>query len=230
MRRRPIAERYDALVLSQPGLRQYLLCDERSGTKAVDRLAANPGTYTGTISVPNVGPFVDGSAGSAYANGGKIVVPTAPALHPGDTFSMHCWVKRTATGVGLGGANQSFNGPGANDVVLKFSGTDNLVIRKATVNDVFVTTATYPDLTLWHHVGFVKNAGTSAAIYWDGVSQAGTFTNQTIVAGTGPPDWLCYGGDGSDVNYCYVARIAYHGVALPAGFFRDAYLLGVGAA
>lgn len=189
-------ERYEAVVL-RTGPVAYL---PLQGKVALD-LARQVAWTVSNATVAQRGPF-PGAQGAAFdGSGDGISVTTNAAYHPGDTFSVGGWVQRN--GSGTGGCIIWHNG--TNDFTLWFESssgslTNSLALRKAGVGNVFYTSTTYTD-TPWMHVIAVKNAGTSAAIYINGASAAGTYSDRTIVGGTATPTLgLVSGGTGNPLD------------------------------
>jgi hypothetical protein len=115
-----------------------------------------------------------------------IEVPNATPLHPGDTFTLSAWVKRSGTGT-----FDAVFGTVTNDFQLAFV-NDNIKVSKQSIGDVFVSTSTYTDTTSWHSIIAVKNGSTFTKVYYDGVEIAGTYTDRTITIGSSP---IYIGGD-----------------------------------
>ena len=104
------------------------------------------------------------------------------SLNVGDRFSIEAWVKRGSIG---GSANQVIASKQANSWVLMFNTSNQLVLRKSTVADAVVSTATITDTTSWHYVAATKDGG-SLKLYIDGTDVTGTITNQTMTDNTLP--------------------------------------------
>ncbi len=136
-----------------------------------------------------VGKF--GKSGSFDGTNDYLEIPTATSLHPGDTFTLSAWVKRSGTGT-----FDAILGTGADDFQLAFV-NDNIKLSRQSTSDVFVSTSTYTDTTNWHHIVASKNGSTSATVYVDGQPIAGTYTNQTIIAGSSS---VYIGGDGNGAD------------------------------
>ncbi len=180
--------------------------DECQGTTAND---SSGNGNTGTINIGATGTQTSAgtctTSGTAWDNGatGKyneslnfdgtddyVSIPTSTALHPGNTFSLSAWVKRTTTGT----ADAIISG-GASDFQLWFFSDNKLYLSKQGVGNIFQSTSTFTDSN-WHHIVATKN-GSTTNIYVDGVAIAGTVTDQAITATT---NTLYIGGDGNSSN------------------------------
>jgi len=175
---------YTTVVKATSGLVSLWAFREASGTSVGDAMAyANAtlaGGYTQNVAsgVPNEpgmrSTTLNGTTGYASATGAN--------LHPGNTFSVELWFKRTTTG-----DTMYLVSAGTDDYEIRFTSGDKLTIRKGNVADVWTTDATFTDTANWHHLVATKS-GSTRAIYVDGVEKSGSGTNATIVAGSGTID------------------------------------------
>ncbi len=143
-------------------------------------------------------PSTTGPDGGAVGKFGKAVnfdgsndyidVANTSLLHPGDTFTLSAWVKRSSTGT-----FDAIFGTTTNDYQLAFV-NDNIKVSKQSIGDVFISTNTYTDTTNWHHIVAVKNGSVSTKVYYDGVEIPGTYADKTITAGSSS---IYIGGDGN---------------------------------
>ncbi len=166
-----------------------------------------------------VGKF--GNAGSFDGSDDYVEVPNTTNIHPGDTFTLAAWVKRSSTGT-----FDAIFGTATNDFQLAFV-NDNIKLSKQSSSDVFVSTSTYTDTTSWHQIVAVKNGSQFAKVYYDGVEIAGTFTNQTISAGSSS---VYIGGDSvsNDVFAGSIDEARIYNRALSAQEVRKLYIWAPG--
>lgn len=170
---------YTQTVLQTSGLVALWTLDG-DGSVAFEAKAGRHAALSGTYQRGLAGGIVnepltratrfDGSTGLA-------TVPVAAALHPGDTFTFECWYKRERSGTAI----EHLWGGDTNDFSVRFDASDRLVLRKSTASDVWTTTGTFENTTIWHHLAVTKS-GSTRAIYIDGVEKAASGTNATMVA------------------------------------------------
>ncbi len=166
---------YSAAVLADLPVAYWRL-NETSGN-AVDAsgnghgaLASTGITYQVTSAV-DVGVTLDGAITTFYS------VPTAPALHPGDTFSLEAWLRLTdVTSVPV-----IFDSGATADFQMYVDATGHIVLQKRDTSAIGTSTAAYNNGS-WHHVVWTKAAATNH-LYVDGVDVTPAITNATIVAG-----------------------------------------------
>lgn len=158
----------------------------------------------------------------------NFTIATDPSYHPGDTFSVMGWANQLGNGNSFPNWLIGNGAGGNNDMGVGVTTAGAIVLGKANVGNVFVSTATYKG-TGWHHVLFTKNAGTATVCYVDGLSVAGTFTNQTISAGSA--NWTIGGGAGhsDDFDGC-LCHVAIWKRVLTAAEAWSLYAKGVGLA
>lgn len=214
---------YQSLVLATSGLVAYWPLNETSGTTANELVAGRNGTYTGTVTLGAAGSVKGEGTGVTFAQNAYVAVPTNAALHPGDTISIECWTKRDQ--IVTGGVWQCFYDPAANEGNFGFQSSNQLMIRKDSVAFVTQSTASYTDITNWHHYVFTKN-GATWAIYIDGVAIALTDVgNQTLVASSADLKLLADSAGNESVvgtSQCY----ALYNVALSAATVQAHYVRG----
>lgn len=167
------------------------------------------------------GPFPGAYARDFNGSTADLVLTTDASYHPGNTFSMGGWVRRDGSNTN----GHIFLHLGTGDVVFWINTANQLSIRRAGTGDIFNSTATYTN-TEWMHVIAVKNAGTSAAIYVNGVSIAGTFTNQTVVAAASNPTIGTIPGGGANWLDGGVAHMAVWNRVLTQGEITTLYRAG----
>jgi hypothetical protein len=150
----------------------------------------NPLTNTAVLQTGGGSPGMTARRFTAStADNDKLVYTSDASYHPADTFSVGGWFNRMGQG-------DAANAPsilhwGTNDFTVYFPlsvNTDKLVLRKAGVGDVMISTETFdsPFDNGWRHAIFTKT-GATRALYIDGVSTGTTGTNQTIVASASNP-------------------------------------------
>lgn len=146
------------------------------------------GTLSATAPTVAVGPFPGMAAlrfSASTSDNDSLAFTTDTSYHPGDTFSVGGWFNRQ--GAGDTGSAPTMLGMGSGDLTVYFplsGNTNKLTLRKSGTGDIFATNKTFasPYADGWQHVIFRKNAGSSTDCYLNGVSAAGTLTNQTVVA------------------------------------------------
>ncbi len=188
--------RYEDVVLAtRPAL--YVAMQGNGFKELVRGVAVTNNNSVGT----SQGPF-PGARGSLFststADNDSLTVATNAAYHPGDTFSAGGWFNRTGAGDGTGSVMLHL---GTNDLVVWIPAGDLVTMRKAGVANIIAGTTTFgtPYTKGWHHCIVTKTAGSSGAIYVDGVSEGGAFSNQTIVAAAADPTFgLSSGGSAND--------------------------------
>ena len=172
-------------VLATTGLLGCWPFGEASGTVAADIAGADDGAYMIAPTLGVAGPLTGDTSSAvtvASASTQYVSVPYAAALHPGDTFTLACWVKRTASG-----HLDPIVSAGTNDFYLTIGADDKVRLTKEGGSDVFVSTAAYTD-TNWHRY-VVTKSGATTVVYRDGAAIAGTVTDQTITAAAGAVRW-----------------------------------------
>lgn len=123
------------------------------------------------------GPFRGAFANvftAATGDNESINVANDASYQPGDTFSLGGWAKCDGSG-----ATMCVVHTGATGFVINYDTNRKPLLAKENTANVFANTNALD--TAWHHVLYTKNAGTATVGYVDGVSVAGTFTNQTII-------------------------------------------------
>lgn len=215
---------YAATIAATTGLIAYWRLGDLTGTTATDNGGTYPGTYTGSFTLAQTGAiFGDANKAVAMNGTGYVVMPNNAALHPGNTFSFEVWWKRLAAGA----TECLWSSTVVGDIYLGFTAADKLRIRDKGTSDVFVTTAAFTDTASYHHIVFTK-AGAVSHIYVDGIDQAGTTTDATIVAGSGAPFLFADAGPGENATGTG-DEAALYSVALTSAQVRTHYILGVGS-
>jgi hypothetical protein len=186
--RRHHREAYEDVVLrTRPAM--YVPMQGSRAREVIRQVAPSTETATGQYR----GPFM-GAVGRRFSasttDNDKIEFTSNAAYHPGNTFSIGGWFNRIGAGDGANAPTMFHNG--TNDFIVYFpltGNTDKLTLRKAGVGDIFATNRTFasPYADGWVHAIFTKNAGTATVCYINGVSVAGTFTDQTVVASSSAP-------------------------------------------
>lgn len=184
MKRHAVRRRYEDVVMATRPV-MYVPMQGNKLWELVRGVACN---INNAPALAQAGPWAGSQAvrySASTADDDTVSVTTNAAYHPGDTFSVGGWFNRRGQG-------DAANAPtiihlGTNDFIVYFpltGNTDKLTLRKAGVGDIFATNRTFvtPWADGWQHVIFAKNAGTSTVCYLNGVSAAGTYTNQTVVA------------------------------------------------
>ena len=170
-------ESYQEAVLGLSPVGYWPLGEATPGTGVCrDLTGANNGTYVGSPTGGVAGPLVGDTSTAVTFNGTSQGATLAPGVHPGDVLSIVAWVSRTTSG-----ASQAIIDLGVNEAVLRYDTTDHLVLRKAGVSDIFISTPTYGNAA-WQMVAGTKNAG-AVAMYRNGEAVAGTLTNATLLTG-----------------------------------------------
>lgn len=170
---------------------------------------------TGTPSPAQAGSFVGGRAtlfsAASYISSGAVQVT--------DIWTHEAWVRRVGT-VGV----QAIIGrasPTGGHSYLRFDGSNIEILNSGTA--VLMTAAgVLSDTIRWHHIVGVKNAGTSAAIYLDGKSVGGSFSNSTCPDGG---QYLISRDKGENGNHLIQFAATYNR-ALSAGEVLRHYLAG----
>ncbi len=135
------------------------------------------GSYWGAPTLGVAGALTgDSDTAVTLGTNMEVSVATSPALHPGDTFTLAAWYKRSASG-----NLDSVIYAGTTDYFLWFYTDDHLRLSKGGSHS-WTSTATYTD-TAWHFLVMTKN-GADQHAYRDGAEIAGSTTNQTFVATT----------------------------------------------
>lgn len=135
----------------------------------------------GTPTYGQTSPITSDAAAKAmsFAGNSGLVVPDAASGDwdvPGNTeiFSMECWMKLAGNGT----VRYIFNKQSGNFGLYMWS--DNILQAGKVDTGAFIASASAITDTAWHHVVAVKN-GASGALYIDGASVGGSFTNQDII-------------------------------------------------
>src|SRR5436309_428613 len=180
----PRSSSYSATIIGTSGLIGYWRLGEASGAVACDSKGTNNGAYQSGTTLGQPGAIANDPDTAVAFNGtsGWVQVANDSSLNVGDRFSIEAWVKRGSIG---GSANQVIASKQANSWVLMFNTSNQLVLRKSTVADAVVSTATITDTTSWHYVAATKDCG-SLKLYIDGTDVTGTITNQTMTDNTLP--------------------------------------------
>lgn len=127
------------------------------------------GVDPGVVNEPQKGAVYFPSRGYGLAS--------AAAIHPGNTFSVEVWFKRTE----IGREQQIFDA-GVGDFRIGFEVTNEIKVEKRGTGQDFITTATFTDAS-WHHL-VVTHSGSATQVFVDGVSKAGTASLLTMVPTT----------------------------------------------
>jgi hypothetical protein len=168
---------YASLVQSHADIVGYWRLNEPSGTTALDRIAANNGTYTSSPTLNQAGPLVSDadSKGIKIVSSSYVTVPDSAALDFGDVFSIEMLVKRTT----IGGAYHVLLTKQDNAPSVYFSPSNTIGMSKRLVAITFETTGTLTDTTKWHHIVWTKS-GATTHIYLDSVDMTLAGSNQTM--------------------------------------------------
>ena len=165
---------YRSTILNDAPVGYWRLNDSTSS--ALDH-SGNNNTGTSTaVTTGQVSAFAtDSTSASSSFNGttSTIAIPTAAALHPGDTFSIEAWFK-TSTAQ----PQRILDGGGSTDFALYLDNVGHIVMSKGGVQSVGQTTTTYLD-NAWHYIVWTK-ATTTNHLYVDSVDVTPAIVNRTI--------------------------------------------------
>ncbi len=211
---------YADLIMATPGLKAYWRLGD-AGPTAVDSKSGHDGTGT-NVTWAQAGALTgDTDKAVEYTLGtSKIVVPYHVDLHPGDTLSIECWYKRTATGA----FHQILSG-GGNDYSFRFHNTNKIAFDKRATANIFVSTAAYTDSN-WHHLVVTKSP-TECHVYRDGAEIAGTVTMAALVPAVGQQTYIGMDNSGTGAFAGYLDEVALYNRALSAGEALQHYQAGV---
>lgn len=167
---------YSDLILAEPGLVSYWRLGEASGS-AVDSKGANPGTYTGGITLAQPGAPYEDTDGSMKPNGttGYVNVPTSASLNLGDgPLTIEAWVKRNTVGTLQGIVCRGDGG-----FYVRFNTANQIEFLSNNTASICTATATAAADGRFHHIVVTKNAA-AVKIYVDSVDVTGAITNATL--------------------------------------------------
>lgn len=211
---------YEQIVL---GMAPVFYVPGKSAT-ATEMVLGTKGAVTGTVS-PGPMPFTNSSVpglDTRPASNSRLGFATNAAYHPGDTFTLMAWFNQTTAG----DAAPALMHWGTGDFTFYFM-DDKLALRKAGTADIVTTTQTFAaPMGRWVHAVCTKNAGTSAAIYINGVDDSTGYANQTIVASTDAPTLANQSGATANDFRGYIAHAAVWNRVLTAGEIRELYTAG----
>ena len=173
-------------VIETPGLVEYWSLREEAGmtvygSEGVANLALEGATLPSVLAGGAVGVVNEPMYRAlTFTSGARATVNPAPtALLPGNTFSLECWFRRADSG-----RNTILIRAGSSAYELRFDTADTIRLRRRPSSTDWVSSATYPDTTFWHHL-VVAHASGSTDVYLDGVSISGTTTSQVFGSGGG---------------------------------------------
>jgi len=86
---------YSTVVLAEASLVSYWRLNEPSGTTATDSKGANPGTYTGGVTLNQAGAVTGGKSVLLDGTTGFITVPDAASLRITGDLTLEAWVHPT---------------------------------------------------------------------------------------------------------------------------------------
>lgn len=175
---------YIRTVLTTSGLVSLWPMRAPAATTEYDSNGYANGTYTGstwTAMAPRAGVPNEKAYWSHLRWGGTdaYISATGANLHPGDTFSIEFWFRRSTTGT-----TQTVWSGGTGDVEVGFTSADKLVVYLEGTGNHFVSDDTYTSTTAWVHVVVARSPG-NTDVYVNGAAITGTTTARTFAAGSG---------------------------------------------
>lgn len=178
---------YAARVMSAGPPAGYWRLNESAGPTATDSAGSNNGTYVNAPTFGVSSAIADGttavtfvSSGDGAADAGSYA--TAPMTAPGTTWSLECWLKKSAAASGSAREFLSANG-GAGDFIEIFITTSatNILVAKSGVT--VITGAVNVCNGQWHHI-VVTCDGAQTKLYVDGAQDGSTYAGTINITGT----------------------------------------------
>src|SRR5262245_36512061 len=163
-----IGTSYRSVILADSP-RAYWRLGETSGTVAADQMGANPGTYTGGVTLGQLGAIVGDADTSAQFDGvdDYVVVPDSAGLDITSTVSVEAWVQRTKNAAYQVIVGKPGNGQSKFENYGLWFNTSNGVTAYFGNGTAYVAAGSAALDTNWHHVVATYNNAT-ARLYVDG--------------------------------------------------------------
>lgn len=203
-------ELYPAKVL-RDGAVGYWRLGEPSGTVAIDSVASpHNGTYTGGVTLAQVGPLADGITAALFDGTGFVSIPNIAAANVGlGSYSLEAWVKR-APGIAASEfviQNHQSTGTGGGGEI--FMGASGNFVGRIGAKQV-VSLVGFAD-GAWHHVVLVMNRAivNGGQFYVDGVTSGAAIdlTSEAAINFDGSDGTAILIGKRTTGNF-FVGRIA----------------------
>ena len=171
---------YTTDIVGASGLVEHWRLNEPSGT-LYGSLGYADGTTSGGVTrgVASGIPNEPGDRACTFDGSDDFVFASGANLHPGNTFTVELWFRRSA----LGSVMALWSG-GTDDVEIGFDASDRIQVVKEGTGDNFVTDQAYTNTSLWYHLMVIRSPGTTTVCV-NGVSKSGTATARTFSAGSG---------------------------------------------
>jgi Concanavalin A-like lectin/glucanases superfamily/Bacterial Ig-like domain len=173
------------VLADNPG--SYWRLGEASGTAAADTMGANPGTYTGGVTLGQPGAIVGDTNASASLDGvdDYVVVPDAPSLDFTTAVTVEAWVQRTKSAAYQVVLGKPGNGQSKLENYSLWFNTGNGIQAYFGNGTTFVSVASAALDTSWHHVVATYDNAT-AKLYVDGTLRSSASSTVQLTPNTLP--------------------------------------------